>query len=136
MNEVLDIDGNAWCIMPRGACLGHPTTKAGFGRTIAEAEADYREDIRPSVFGNLPKDLEPLVYEGFSGIPLQEPNISFVGYMHRDRLLRIGYTNGKYYNFQDVPEDIWLELLISDSKGRFLAQSIRGHFRYYCVNGD
>lgn len=135
-NEVLDIDGNAWCIMEYDACLGDPRTHAGFGKTIAEAEIAYKKALKPSVTGNIPKNTEVLICDKFPGIGCHETNITFIGYRHREKLLRIGMTNGKHYNYQDVPLDIWVRFLVSDNKGTYWAQEIKGEYRYYCVNGD
>ncbi|MDR3620501.1 MAG: KTSC domain-containing protein [Paludisphaera borealis] len=129
--EVLNIDGNAWCLMEDGACLGSLTTHAGFGETITEVKADYGKEVNPSVFGSLPDDLSPTLQDGFCGILCGETNISYVGYNYANKTLRVTYTTGFRYNFLDVPRKIFEKLLIADSKGRFLAETLKGRFRYY-----
>lgn len=78
-----------------------------------------------------------LTREGFPfGQAVNEVNIAYVGYSPAESLMRVEYTNGAQYNYQDVPENVWTSVRDADSKGAFLAQSIKGNYRYYRVNGD
>ncbi len=135
-NEVLDIDGNMFCIMPYDGCLGDPTTPVSFGRTIKEVVANYRHDLRSTVVGHLPEDLTPESRGGFVGIVCGETNIAYVGYKYHTQVMRVEYTNGKRYDYLDVPREDWQKVLAANSKGAMLNRIIKGYYRYHCVNGD
>lgn len=134
-NETLDIDGTMWCIT-NDICMAEPEGKVGFGRTIKEAVMDYPDKFDTAILGKLSEDLQPVMREGFAGIVCKETNIAFVGYNHPLNIMRVEYTNGKQYNYQDVPQDVWQKVLVADSKGAMLNRIVKGQFRYYCVNGD
>lgn len=130
-NVILDIDGNMWHLN-NGVCLAEPRSINGFGATIREAVADFKREIRPSVIGNLPLDLKPFKEDPFVGIVVADSvNTARIGYSHRLNLLLLEVTDGKKYHYQDVPVEVWRAFLISDHKGKYLAEKIRGHFRYY-----
>ena len=135
-NVFLDIDGDMWHL-GNGVCLGDPTSRNGFGHTIKEAIEDFKHEFRPSAIGNLPLDLKPFKEEYFVGIEVADSvNTRRIGYNHRLNLLLIEMPNGKIYHYQDVPFDVWRAFLISENKGKFQAEKIRGHYRYYQANGD
>lgn len=136
MNEVLDIDGNMFCIMPYDGCLGDPRTPVSFGRTIKDVVANYRYDLRPHVVGRLPEDLMPESRDGFSGITCAETNIAYVGYKYHMQIMRVEYTNGNRYDYFDVPREDWQKVLASDSKGAMLNRIIKGNYRYCRREGD
>lgn len=55
-------------------------------------------------------------------------NISSIGY--EDGVLEIEFRNGAIYQYYDVQEHIFDELMQADSHGKYLAQNIKGYFRY------
>jgi hypothetical protein len=46
------------------------------------------------------------------------------------RVLRIRFVSGLVYNYKDVPEEVFLALKSSSSKGTFLNQQIKGKYKY------
>lgn len=85
---------------------------------------------------NRDMDREAMEREGFTGQSVSEINIAYVGYRSADSLLQVEYQNGAIYNYQDVPFSVWQSCMGAQSKGLFIAQSMKGRFRYYRVNGD
>jgi hypothetical protein len=135
-NVSLDIDGNAWHISNE-VCLGDPRNVSGFGETLSDAIADFKHEFRPGVTGGLSLDARPIQYDGFVGIDIDdEVNIKRIGYKHRERHLLIVFCNDKEYCYQDVPVGVWQALLVSERKGTYLAQHIKGNFRYYARQDD
>lgn len=134
-NETLDIDGNMWCIA-NDICMAEPEGKVGFGRTIKEAVMDYPDKFDTAILGKLPEDLEPSKRDGFVGVVCKETNIAFVGYNHRDSVMRVEYMDGKRYDYFDVPQDIWQKILVAESKGAMLNRLVKGNYRYCRRDGD
>ncbi|WP_277973046.1 KTSC domain-containing protein [Pantoea agglomerans] len=62
--------------------------------------------------------------------PVFSSNIRSVGYDENDSILEIEFNNGAIYQYFDVPQNIYSDLITSDSVGGFLAKNIKGHFRY------
>lgn len=55
-------------------------------------------------------------------------NIESMGY--EDGVLEIEFKNGAIYQYYDVQEHIFNELRNAGSHGQYLAQNIKGFFRY------
>lgn len=57
-------------------------------------------------------------------------NIASIGYDNESGTLEIEFLNGSLYQYFDIPENVYYELMGADSYGRYLARSIKGHYRY------
>ncbi len=57
-------------------------------------------------------------------------NIASIGYDVNSQTLEIEFLNGGVYQYFDVPENIYNELMTASSHGQYLAQNIKGHYRY------
>lgn len=55
-------------------------------------------------------------------------NIESIGY--EDGVLEIEFKNGAIYQYYDVQEHIFNELMQAGSHGKYLAQHIKGFYRY------
>ncbi|MEZ8411437.1 KTSC domain-containing protein [Vibrio splendidus] len=55
-------------------------------------------------------------------------NIDSIGY--EDETLQIQFLNGSTYQYFDVPEHIYTGLIEADSAGKFLAENVKGTYRY------
>jgi len=44
--------------------------------------------------------------------------------------LEVGFRSGSVYQYFDVPEALYLELMSSDSKGKFLHANIKNSYRF------
>ncbi|WP_075205038.1 KTSC domain-containing protein [Klebsiella variicola] len=62
--------------------------------------------------------------------PVVSSNIRSVGYDANDSILEIEFNNVAIYQYFDIPENIYSDLISSDSIGGYLARHIKGYFRY------
>lgn len=61
---------------------------------------------------------------------VESSNIESIGYDSRSQTLEIEFLNGTIYQYFDVPERIFEELMGADSHGRYLNANIKGIYRY------
>ena len=61
---------------------------------------------------------------------VESSNIESIGYDLRSQTLEIEFLNGTIYQYFDVPERIFEELMVADSHGRYLNANIKGIYRY------
>ncbi len=57
-------------------------------------------------------------------------NVQSVGYDAASETLEIEFNNGTVYQYFDVPERIYNELMSSDSVGGYLAAHVKGIYRF------
>ena len=57
-------------------------------------------------------------------------NVYKIGYEAANSTLEVIFHNGGTYQYFDVPQNIWEAFKAAESKGKFLAESIKGQFRY------
>jgi hypothetical protein len=62
--------------------------------------------------------------------PVQSSNVAEIGYDPMTMTLEVAYRNGSVYQYYDVPQVLYEELLRADSIGRFLNSQIKNNFRY------
>jgi hypothetical protein len=60
----------------------------------------------------------------------ESSNIAGFGYNESIRILTVEFKNGGRYEYFDVSMDVFNAMKAASSKGQFLAQSIKGQFRY------
>ncbi len=63
-------------------------------------------------------------------------NVASVGYSRHLRALEIEFTRGAIYRFLDVPPKVHQGLIAARSKGRFIAEYIRGRYRFIKVRAQ
>lgn len=61
--------------------------------------------------------------------PVSSSNISAIGYESSTRTLRIQFHSGTY-DYYDVPESVYQELMSASSHGKYLAAHVKGSYRY------
>jgi len=61
---------------------------------------------------------------------IESSNIAAVGYDVETETLQVEFNNGSLYQYFNVPEHIYQGLFSADSVGTFLAQNIKGSYRY------
>lgn len=66
-------------------------------------------------------------------IPVESSNISSIGFDEDSNTLEIEFHNGGVYQYFDVPLQVYEALMEAGSKGQFLAQNIKGNYRYVKV---
>ncbi len=57
-------------------------------------------------------------------------NIARFRYDPKGHVLTVEFKNGGTYNYYDVPQPVYEQMNAAPSKGGFLAQNIKGMFRY------
>lgn len=57
-------------------------------------------------------------------------NIASIGYDADSQTLEIEFLNGGVYQYFDVPQYVYQELMGASSHGQYLAQNIKGVYRY------
>jgi KTSC domain-containing protein len=63
-------------------------------------------------------------------IPVSSSSIASVGYDIPSITLEIEFLNGSTYQYFDVPENIYNELMHSGSIGNYLHSYIKGNYRF------
>ncbi len=51
-------------------------------------------------------------------------------YVNETRTLMVEFKTGGRYNYFDVPETVFERMKAAPSKGQFLAENIKGNYRY------
>lgn len=60
----------------------------------------------------------------------ESSNIVRVGYDSTNRVLKVEFKNGGVYDYFDIPDHIFNGMRNAPSKGQYLAQQVKGHYRY------
>ena len=66
-------------------------------------------------------------------IPVDSSNISSIGYDENSNTLEVEFNNGTVYQYFDVPISVYNGIIEASSKGQYLAQHIKGYYRYVRV---
>jgi len=62
--------------------------------------------------------------------PVSSSNLRSVGYDTSTWTLEIEFRKGRVYQYYDVPEDIYNQLVTASSKGTFHHHYIKNRYRY------
>lgn len=60
----------------------------------------------------------------------ESSNIARFSYDDASRILKVEFTNGSVYDYFDVPSHVFDGMRNAPSKGQYLAQQIKGNYRY------
>lgn len=60
----------------------------------------------------------------------ESSNIVRFAYDSQSQILAVEFKAGSVYNYYDIPESIFEQMKAAPSKGQFLAQHIKGSYRY------
>ena len=60
----------------------------------------------------------------------QEVESSVIGAVGHSRVLEIQFESGRIYQYFNVPEDVYEEMLKAESKGKYFNANIRGKYIY------
>lgn len=60
----------------------------------------------------------------------ESSNIARFAYSSESQVLTVEFKNGGTYNYFDIPEIIFEQMKSASSRGQFLAQQIKGAYRY------
>lgn len=62
--------------------------------------------------------------------PVSSSNVAEIGYDVATMTLEVLFHNGTTYQYFDVPEPVYQNLMGADSKGTFLNTQIKNNYRY------
>lgn len=62
--------------------------------------------------------------------PVTSSNVASIGYDSNSMTLEVEFLNGSIYQYFDVPEVEYLNLISAESVGRYLNQNIKNNYRY------
>lgn len=62
--------------------------------------------------------------------PVQSTNLAEVGYCADTMVLEVAFHDGSVYQYFDVSEAVFLELMRAESVGRYFSANIREAYRY------
>lgn len=65
-----------------------------------------------------------------SRIPVSSSSVAEIGYDFDTMTLDIAFHNGTIYQYFDVPESVYQELMHSESIGKFINTQIKNSYRY------
>jgi hypothetical protein len=60
----------------------------------------------------------------------ESSNVNGFGYEESTQILTVTFKSGGEYQYYDVPQSVFEQMQAATSKGQFLAQNIKGHYRY------
>jgi hypothetical protein len=60
----------------------------------------------------------------------ESSNLARIGFDEETSVLKVEFKNGSLYDYFDVPQNIFEAMRNAPSKGQYLAQEIKGRFRY------
>lgn len=63
-------------------------------------------------------------------LPVVSSNVAEVGYDPATMTLEVAFHSGSVYQYFDVPESLYQEMLHAESVGRFLHEQIKSSYRY------
>ncbi len=67
---------------------------------------------------------------GIKRIPVASSNIASVGYDKKSHILEIEFHHGAIYQYVDVPEKVYEELMSSPSQGAYFMNELKDKFKY------
>ena len=62
--------------------------------------------------------------------PVSSSNVASVGYDPNTLTLEVEFKDGLVYQYFDVPETVYQELMRASSVGQFMHANIRNNYRY------
>ena len=62
--------------------------------------------------------------------PVKSSNLASVGYDSESNILEVEFLNRSVYEYYNVPQRIYEQLMRADSKGKYFNAYIRNSFRY------
>ena len=60
----------------------------------------------------------------------ESSNVERFKYNESDKVLSVEFKGGVTYNYFDIPDSVFEQMKAAPSKGQFLAQQIKGTYRY------
>lgn len=61
---------------------------------------------------------------------VESSNLASIGYDAKNEILEVEFKHGGIYQYFDVPENVYEELMNADSHGVYFSTNIRNDFEY------
>jgi len=61
---------------------------------------------------------------------VESSNLASIGYDVENEILEVEFKHGGVYQYFEVPENVYRELMNADSHGKYFAANIRNDFKY------
>jgi hypothetical protein len=61
---------------------------------------------------------------------VESSNLASVGYNEEKQILEVEFKHGGVYQYFDVPENVYKELMNADSHGKYFSANIRHDYEY------
>jgi hypothetical protein len=61
---------------------------------------------------------------------VESSNIASIGYDSENEILEVEFNHGGVYQYSDVPQDVYEELMSADSHGKYFSANIRNDYEY------
>lgn len=75
--------------------------------------------------------IAPLVDETkLNLLEVESSTIKALGYLSSAKVLEVEFVSGGRYRYFDVPQEVYNQFLLTESKGRYLASHIKNNFEY------
>ena len=91
----------------------------------SSAERPAQQPARPG-----PSTAQDGSRTSFAQVRVQSSNIHSVGYDRDAQILQVEFHNGYIYQYFNVPERVYTDLVSANSKGKYLNKHIAGRYRY------
>lgn len=65
---------------------------------------------------------------------VESSNLASVGYDAAKQILEIEFNHGGIYQYSDVPQEVYNELMRADSLGRYFANKIKNNYEFERMN--
>ena len=72
--------------------------------------------------------------DGFEMVPVVSSQLAAVGYDPEKKQLRVEFVNGNVYDYSQVPQDIYEQLVNAPSVGQFFNGNVKWNFPYVRVS--
>jgi hypothetical protein len=59
---------------------------------------------------------------------VKSSNIKSVGYDPEQKILEIEFKSGAVYQYEEVPEDVFQEMLVAESVGKYFNTQVKGNY--------
>jgi KTSC domain len=89
--------------------------------------------LSPSTAHSAEKHHSEIVRSRIPRAAVISTGIAAIGYSKRLQVLEMEFANGAVYRYKNVPASVYRNLVVSDSKGQFYHQRIRGKYRFLHV---
>lgn len=61
---------------------------------------------------------------------VESSNLASIGYDVAKQILEIEFNHGGVYQYFNVPQEVYDELMDADSHGKYFVANIKSHYRY------